>query len=50
MLPGSECLVWGGIDNPKPELPAVLDPVSLAHGVSSGSICYGGDFGNAKRG
>ncbi|ROJ62565.1 hypothetical protein DPX16_21551 [Anabarilius grahami] len=36
--PECECLVWGVIDDPKPELPAVLEPVSLADGVSSGSI------------
>ncbi len=31
-------LVRGVVDDPKPELPAVLEPVSLADGVSSGSI------------
>ncbi len=36
--PECECLVWGVVDDPKPELPAVLEPVSLADGVSSGSI------------
>ncbi|RXN38748.1 Retrovirus-related Pol polyprotein from transposon 412 [Labeo rohita] len=36
--PECECLVWGLVDDPKPELPAVLEPVSLADGVSSGSI------------
>ncbi|KAG1941073.1 interleukin-1 receptor accessory protein-like 1-A [Pimephales promelas] len=36
--PECECLVWGVVDDPNPELPAVLEPVTLADGVSSGSI------------
>ncbi|XP_057190663.1 uncharacterized protein LOC130554808 [Triplophysa rosa] len=36
--PECECVVWGVVDDPKPELPAVLEPVSLTDGVSSGSV------------
>ncbi|KAK2903412.1 hypothetical protein Q8A67_008125 [Cirrhinus molitorella] len=38
--PECECVVWGLVDDPKPELPAVLEPVGLADGLSSGSNMF----------
>lgn len=35
--PESECLVWGKVENPKPGLPAVLEPLDITETVSSGS-------------
>ena len=36
--PESECLVWGKVENPKPGLPAVLEPLDITETVSSGSV------------
>ncbi|XP_049326794.1 uncharacterized protein LOC125786977 [Astyanax mexicanus] len=36
--PQSECDTWGFVEHPHPEITAVLEPVGLADGVSSGSV------------
>lgn len=36
--PESECFVWGKVENPKPGLPAVLEPLNITETVSSGSV------------
>ena len=36
--PQSECDTWGFVEHPHPHVTAVLEPVGLADGVSSGSV------------
>lgn len=36
--PTSECVVWGEVENPKPGVPAVLEPLTITGAVASGSV------------
>lgn len=36
--PESECLVWGKVDQPKPGVPTILEPLNITEAVSSGSV------------
>ncbi|XP_060758004.1 uncharacterized protein LOC132868818 [Neoarius graeffei] len=36
--PTSECVVWGEVENPKPGVPAVLEPLNITEAVASGSV------------
>ncbi|XP_024118778.1 uncharacterized protein LOC112140100, partial [Oryzias melastigma] len=36
--PSSECVVWGEVDDPKPGIPAVLEPMSITEAIASGSV------------
>ncbi|XP_063040269.1 uncharacterized protein LOC134435312 [Engraulis encrasicolus] len=34
----SECVVWGEVENPRPGVPAVLEPLNITEAVASGSV------------
>lgn len=36
--PTSECVVWGEVENPKPGVPAVLEPLTITGALASGSV------------
>ncbi|KAM3621086.1 uncharacterized protein V6R79_005938 [Siganus canaliculatus] len=38
LTPTSECVVWGEVENPRPGVPAVLEPLTITGSVASGSV------------
>lgn len=36
--PTSECVVWGKVEDPRPGVPAVLEPLNITEAVASGSV------------
>lgn len=36
--PTSECVVWGEVEDPRPSVPAVLEPLNITEAVASGSV------------